>query len=222
MRLSHCPRSTLVLASAILICSPSLVGCVGLVANLLHVGWGNQVQAKYEGLEGQRVAVVCVSQSSMFGPTQAALDIAEEIQDYLRKEIVEIQVIDQQEMDQWMDEHDWNQIDYRELGQGVGAQKLIAVELSSFSLYEGKTLFKGRADIELVVFDLTQSGSDPVFEEIPPQIQYPVTTGQYTADTSEATFHRRFIDVIANQIARNFYAYDVADDFGRDPTSLGF
>jgi hypothetical protein len=201
---------------------PTMVGCVGIAAQLLHIGLGNMVQPKYEGLAEQRVAVVCVSQSSLFGPTTAAVEIAEQIERNLKSAIPTIHVIDQQQINAWTDEHDWNQIDFRELGQGVGAQKLVAIELNSFSLYEGKTLFKGRADVAITVYDLARASNEPVFEEVPPQIQYPITTGQYTADTTEETFRRRFIQVIAKRVARNFYAYEVAEDFGEDPTALGF
>ena len=218
----HCLSTRGALVLLVLILCPLLAGCVGMMANLMHVGWGNFVPPKYDGFAQQRVAVICVSQSSLFGPTAAAEEIAERVHDYLGARVAEIQMVQRQEIDRWIDENDWNDIDYRELGRGVGAQKLVAIELKSFSLYEGKTLFKGRADIELTVYDLTVPNGAVVYENQPPQIQYPLTAGQYTADSSEADFRRRFLDVIANQIARDFYKYDVAEDFGRDSTALGF
>ncbi len=200
----------------------SASGCIGLAAHLMHASFGNKVKPRYEGLAEQRVAVVCVSQSATFGPTAAAHEIARRVEKYLATNVEEIQIIDQQEIDSWMDSHEWNQIDYREVGQGVNAQKLIAIEIKSFSLYEGKTLFKGRCDLEFKVYDLTTPEASIVLEDIPPQVQYPLTSGMYTADTTEESFRRAFIDVIAVRVARNFYPYDVADDFGRDPTNLGF
>ncbi len=197
-------------------------GCVGIMAQLLHVGFGNKVKAKYDGFGEQKVAVICVSESSQFGPTKAAIEIAEEVQKNLELGILDIELIPQQEIDIWMDENNWNQIDYRELGQGIGAQKLLVIEMSSFSLYEGRTLFKGRCDLDLTVYDLTSPGSEPVFELIPPQIQFPITAGVYTADTSEEAFRRKFIGIISRRVARNFFNYDAADEYSQDPTALGF
>ncbi len=201
---------------------PTATGCVNLAAHLLHAGLGNRVKPRYTGLVGQRVAVVCIAQSATFGPTSAAHEVASRIEKYLSANVEEIQIIDQQTIDAWMDENEWNQIDYREVGQGINADKLIAVEIKSFSLFEGKTLFKGRSDVQVSVYDLTTPDTPVVFEEIPPQIQYPITSGLYTADTTEESFRRSFVDVIASRIARNFYDYDLTEDFGRDPTNLGF
>lgn len=214
-------RHALVAFTAVLLFL-SASGCVNLAAHLLHAGMGERVKPRYDGLKTQRVAVVCVSQSATFGPTAAAHEIAKRVEKYLAMNVEEIQIIDQQKIDAWMDENDWNQIDYREIGQGVDAQKLVAIEIKSYSLHEGNTLFKGRADIRVAVYDLTNAETPVVFEEIPPQIQYPITSGVYSADTTEEAFERGFIDVISSRVARDFYTYDLREDFGRDPTNLGF
>ncbi len=196
-------------------------GCVGLLANVLHAGMGNFVPARFEGLAGQKVAVICVSQSSSFGPSTAAEQIATAVEAYLRGNVEEVNIVPRQEIVDWMDRHDWNQIDYREVGQGVGAQVVVAIDLHNFSLYDGKTLFKGRADVELSVFDLTE-GDDIVYHDEPPTIEWPVTGGRHVADASESEFRRQFVDLIGSKIARQFYPFDAAEDFGRDATLLGF
>jgi hypothetical protein len=192
-----------------------------MLANMLHAGMGNFVPAQFEGLSGQRVAVICVSQSSSFGPSTAADEIADRVEAYLRGNADEVELVPRQEIVDWMDRHDWNQIDYREIGQGVNAHLVLAIDLHSFSLYEGKTLFKGRADVEVSVFDLTE-GEKLAFHNIPPTIEWPITGGRHVADTTEVAFRRQFVDLIGTKVARHFYPYDAAEDFGRDATLLGF
>ncbi len=197
-----------------------LVGCVGTLANLINAGWGNLVPARFTGLEERRVAVVCVSQSSLFGATNAAAEIGKRIQSLLQQRVPEIQLVEQQQIDDWIDKHDWNQIDYREVGQGVRADLLVAVDLTSFSIHEGKTLYRGKADVHVAVHDI--AAGRVVYEDVPPQMVFPVTAGMYTTEVSEEEFHRQFVDVVANRIARQFYEYEVTEEFGRDPTELGF
>lgn len=199
-------------------------GCIArFAATLMHAGMGNKVPPKYSGcaVPDRKIAIVCLTQSSSFGSTTAAESICENVIKYLRNHIEEINLVDQQEIDRWMDENDWNQIDYRELGQGVGADVLVAIDIRSFSLHEGKTLYKGRADVEITVYDLGLNGKI-VFEEAPPEIQYPVTAGFFTSEISESEFQKQFVDFVAYRIARNFYPYELSEDFGRDPSSVGF
>lgn len=197
-------------------------GCIArLAATLMHAGMGNKVPPKYEGLKERHVAVVCLSRSSSFGSTAAANAIAANVVKYLRNHVEDIQIVDQQEIDEWMDENDWNEIDYRELGQGVGADLLVAVDIHSFTLHEGKTLYKGRADLSTKVYDTFADGTI-VFEDSPPEIQYPITAGIFTSEISESEFQKQFVDFVAYRIARNFYPYELSEDFGRDPSSVGF
>lgn len=208
----------------VLLVVPGLIpcgGCIGLVANLIHAGLGNLVPAKYEGLKERRVAVVCVSKSALFGPSTAAQEIAHRVEKRLQDQVKGIQIIGQQKISDWIDREGWDEMDYRELGVGVDAQTVVGIDIISFSLREGHTLYKGRSDLEVRVFDMDQAGK-VVFQEILPQVQYPVIAGQYITDTNETQFRQRFLDVIAERIGQIFYAREVAQDFGRDSTSVDF
>jgi hypothetical protein len=177
------------------------------------------VPADYDGLAEHRVAVVCVDNGSSFGPRPVNEVIAQEVSDLLGKNVRNIQLVDQQTIGQWIDEHDWNQVDYLEVGRGVGAQKLVAIDLVSFSLHEGQTMYKGRAEVDISVYDLAAGGAK-VFHATTPEIQFPINGGQHTADTSERQFFNRFVNVVASRIARHFYPYDFKDDFASDPTMV--
>ena len=197
-------------------------GCIArFAANILNTSLGNMVPAKFEGLEKKRVAVVAVSGSSSFGTTTAAEMIARTVETKLRDNVTGIQIVDQQEIGDWMDRNDWNEVDYQEVGAAVGADLVVAIDLQSFSLYDGPTLFRGKSDVIITVYDVT-SGGAILFEESPPQILHPVASGLHVSgDTSEGDFRRRFIDYVSTRIARNFYAYDATTDFGQDALVLG-
>ncbi len=195
-------------------------GCVGLVANLMNVAHGNLVPAQFKGLEERRVAVVCVSNSEAFGPTSASVALSKQVGKLLEQNVREISLIDPQAVADWIDENGWDYMDYVALGKGVDAEMLVAIDLDGFSLHEGRTLYKGRAEVSITVYDLLQSGKE-VFATIPPQIQYPRNSGYHTTDLSEAAFRRQFLTIVSSQIARHFYAYDAKEDYARDVSLVG-
>jgi len=190
-----------------------------MLANLLHVGMGNRVPARCKGLKDRRVAVVCLSGSSSFGSTKAAGEIARSLERRLEKNVKGIEVISQQEIDDWRDRNEWNEIDYLELGRGVSAETVLAVNLGSFSLHDGPTLFKGRCDVEMTVYDLLNEGNI-VYDSTPTQVQFPINTGQHVTDTREREFRNKFIEVVASELSHYFYAYLLEEDYGRDAEML--
>jgi hypothetical protein len=202
-------------AGALLLVLAATTGC-GLVVNLIHASMGHVVPPDYEGLVAQRVAVVCVADSSSFGPRPISETIAQQVTQLLAQNVSEIQLIEQQEIEKWTDEHDWNQIDYLEIGHGVAAQKLVAIDLVSFSLHEGQTMYKGRAEVDVKVYDLATQGI--AYQSSPIEVQFPKNAGYHTTDITEREFQNRFVQMLSNQIARRFYSYEFQEDFARDPT----
>jgi hypothetical protein len=194
-------------------------GCVGTLANLIYTAHGNLVPARYTGLKDKRVAVVCVSNSEAFGPSYASRALASLVGKLLQENVADVTLIEQQKIADWIDRNDWDYLDYQAVGRGVDAEMVVAIDLDSFSLHEGKTLYKGRADVNVVVYDMTQGGKE-VFTYSPTQLQFPENAGHHTTDMSEEAFRRQFLNVIASRVARQFYAYDVKEDFARDASVI--
>ena len=207
-----------IVLAATLLGLATTTGCVGLVSNLIHAAKGNLVPPKYSGLEGKRVAVVCVSNSEAFGPSPIAPVLADSINKLLERNVKRVKTVDQQAIADWIDENDWDYLDYTSIGRAVGAESVVAVDLDSFSIYDDKTLYKGRADLRIVVYDV--EADKQVFASSPPQVQYPKNTGIHTTGLTEREFRRRFLGILANRIARHFYAYDVKEDFAQDTTLI--
>jgi hypothetical protein len=194
-------------------------GCIGTFANLMHVAQGNVVPPAFTGLKGKRVAVVCVSPSDAFGPAEATMVISRHVGKLISANVKDVQVVQPREIERWIDENDWDYLDYKMVGRGVKADLVVAIDLSSFSLHEGKTLYKGRADVQVKVYDLTEGGEE-VFAYQPSQIQYPENTGHHTTDMNEEAFRRQFLGIVASRIARQFYPYDTKEDFARDASVI--
>lgn len=201
--------------AALLLCG----GCVGTLANLMHAAQGNLVPARYAGLKGKRVAVVCVSDSQAFGPTAASIELQRRVTRLLSENVTEIQMVEAQEIADWIDRNDWDYVDYKEVGRGVDADMVVAIDLASFSLNEGLTLYKGRADVRVAVYDLENGGKE-VFVHNPTQIQFPQNSGHSTTEMSAEAFRRKFLSVLSGKVARQFYSYDVKEDFARDATLI--
>ena len=127
----------------------------------------------------------------------------------------------QQEISEWIDREGWDETDYRELGVGVAAQTVVGIDILSFSLHEGNTLYKGRCDVELNVFDMDQGG-EVVYSEVLPQVQDPVVLpGRHITDISEAEFRKQFLDTVAEKIAQTFYPHDRVTEFAPDAAYVG-
>lgn len=192
-----------------------LVGCVGLIANLMHVAGADLVPAAFPGLAERRVAVVCVSNSDFFGPTSTSSQLARRINRLLNEKVSKIDLVEQQQIEEWIDQNNWDSVDFRAIGKGVDAELVVAVNVESLSLHEGKTLYKGRADVEVVVYDMTQGGKE-VFSQSPRQVEYPGSSGVPTQEISERQFRQRYLDFVAGRVARHFHRFDLADDYALD------
>ena len=127
-------------------------------------------------------------------------------------------MVSNQRVDDWIDQHGWDMIDFVAIGRGVEADTVVAVDVDSFSLHDGATMFKGRANVHVVVYDM-QSGQE-VFAHSPPQLEFPTTAGIPATSTSEREFRKMFLDAVAGRIARNFYAFDINEDVAGDVVTL--
>lgn len=210
-------RGLTVLALCLLV---PVSGCVGLMAQMLYWSGSGQAKAAFDGLEKKRVAVICVSDSSSFGLGTDSLQLARTVAGILKENVKDIKVVRPDEIADWIDRHDWNEVDFVEVGRGVSADMVVAVELKSFSLYEGQTLYRGRANVKARVLDI-KAGGHEVFSRKLDEITFPSSGGYSTTDSTEAKFRAAFLQILADQISRLFYDHDMWDDYSSDPASIG-
>jgi len=194
---------------------PGTSGCAGLLTTLQWAGGKNLVPAEYDDLKGKRVAVVCVSDNSSYGTGSESLLLAREVSLILRANVKDIELVRADEIADWIDRKGWDEIDYREVGRGVKAERVVAVGLAGFSIREGASLYKGRADVSVSVYDMADGGHE-VFRKSVPEFGFPATGPYPAGDLSEVQFRRAFLNTLSQHVARYFYAYDVAEDYSRD------
>jgi hypothetical protein len=196
-------------------------GCIGLTAQLLYwVKGGHKIEAEYAGLQDQRVAVVCVSNDSSYGPNSVAAMLARTVSNILRQKVEGIEVVHQDEIADWRDTNDWNQMDYREIGRGVAADKIVALDVDALSLYQGRTLYKGRADLTVTVYDLADEGQ-VVFRRMIPEFSFPRNGARHTTEMSEPRFRALFVQVMSQHVSKYFCRYNLEEEFASDAAALG-
>jgi hypothetical protein len=191
-------------------------GCQSLLVTLAYMTNGGDSPAEFPGLKDKKVVVVCRPVASLqYRNAGVARELAQQIGGLLQTNLRKIKVIDQQKVAAWEDENTWNE--YREIGSALGAEMVVGVDLTAFSTYEGPTLYRGRANAAIKVYDLSKENSSKlVWEKTLPQAVYPPSVGIPTSDQPEAEFRREFVAVLADQIGRHFYAHDPHADIVQD------
>ena len=184
------PRITSGLRAGLLVLPLLLLattGC-GLSAQLLYwVQGGHKINAEFSGLEGRRVAVVCVSNDSSYGPSSVSSMLGRSVSRLLEENIDDIDIVHTDEIADWIDNHDWDEMDYREIGRGVKAEMVVAIDVDGLSLYEGRTLYKGRADVTVSVYELDED-EQVVFRRSIPEFMFPHNGARHATEMSESRF----------------------------------
>jgi hypothetical protein len=200
------------LAAATLVSSS---GCPAMLATGIYViQGGNMVPPECEALEGQRVVVMCRPPSSHeYRHAGASRAISKRVSELLVENVKGIDVVNPREVDNWVDESDWG--DFRELAEAVRADLVVHVELDTFDLYKGKTLYQGQADVNVTVYDMREKGKI-VWERRLGEVLYPMNSGIPAQDKPVQQFEREFVEVASEQIAINFYKHDPNTAFALD------
>jgi hypothetical protein len=193
-------------------------GCTPVLFTALYALKGNDIEAEFGGLKNKKVVVVCRSLAGLqYQDSRAAKELAQQINGMLKANVKKIKLVEQRKVDQWTDENTWDE--FAEVGKALDAELVVGVELEQFRLYQGQTLYQGRASVMVHVFDC-KKGGDPLYEKSVPQIIYPPNTCIQTSERPESQFRREFIHVIAEQTTRYFYGYDPYNDYARDNAAL--
>jgi hypothetical protein len=193
-------------------------GCT-LMATAMYVFQGANTRADFDGLRGKRVAVVCRPVTSLhFRDSSVSRDLAKQVGVLLEKNVPKVQLIDQREVFEWADENNWEE--YADIGKAVHADMVVGLDLEEFNLYQGQTLYQGKANLKLVVYDVAAGGKDPVFERNLPQAVFPPNSAIPAGEKPEAQFRRQFVGYLARQVAHYFYDHDATVDFANDSTAL--
>lgn len=183
------------------------LGCTKALVTAAYLIKGTNDPAEFDELKDKRVAVVCRSQVDL-GFEAAGVDkqLALAVGDLLRKNGRRIKVVDQREVDNWIDENAWQ--DFSDIGRALeDCDMVVGIDLLSFSLYQGQTLYQGNAEVKLIVCDMSHDGK-PAWEKSMNTVTYPLNNGRPAQDEPPAQFRRKYVDVLAKEISEHFYPHD--------------
>ncbi len=197
-----------------------LAGCKALIAYPLYLIKGDSIAAKYDELEGKRVAVICKSASAASeGPNSPESLIARQFSKILQERVSKIEIVPVEEVADWIDRNNWNEIDCVEVGRGVNADSVVLLDIEQFSLKDSSTLFKGRSTVTTKVYDIEQEGK-VVYDAPTYEFSYPENGGRHTTEMSDAAFQRQFTKKLSHHLAKDFFKYDRSEDYARDATLI--
>ena len=192
----------------VLFCIVASPGCSMLATGLWIID-PNDRAALYGGLKKSRVAVVCRPHSALaLQYFNADRDLAAAVTRKLRTHVKDIECVDAEEILDWKDANQLESL--AEFGKAMQADTVLVIDLEDFKLYQGKSMLQGNASAEVTVFDVSKD--NPVFSTEPLEVVYPPENGVpfdlANQKSAENRFRKKFIKVLADQISRNFYAYD--------------
>lgn len=189
-------------------------GCINQMAQLLYVIKGHQIPAKFQGLEGKRVAVICLSDASAYGPDTLTYTVAKHVSSKIANGLKDVDVIGQNKIENWLDQYGWDGDNVLALGEDVKADMVVVIEIGSYSIHEGATIFKGKADHSVTVYDIQKDGRTS-FAQGPDLFSFP-ENGRPVIQTTERQFEAFFLSRLTEHISRLFVPYDKMDAFADD------
>ncbi len=195
-------------------------GCVRLAANLVNAIQGNETPAEYNGFEEKRVAIVCNTDNGM-SVDYSASQLTGYVHMALNKNVKDIELVRTEEVERWLDAHGTAESDYVEIGKGVKADQLLAIDISGMKIRDGATLYRGQCDISVTVYDIADGGAI-VFKKQFPEFSFPKMGGPTTSDTTDAKFRSLFLTVLAAKVSGLFYPVDPTAEYALDATANSF
>jgi hypothetical protein len=175
-----------------------------------------RVEANFKGLEGKKVAVVCLDAHTLRQPGGDADALARALSKELAANVKDIKLVSEGKIADWMDNQRDDVVDFRDVGKGVKADMVIGVDLKSCGIYEpGGTTLRGRANVEGKVYDMSKP-HEPAYVIEEEQFTFPEHHEVHVTESAE-NFRKLFIQQMAHRLAKEFYSYDKMLDFNPDP-----
>ncbi len=191
-----------------------LPGCVGTAAQVMYVLFGHKVKAEFDEFKGKRVAVVTTADAPAYGPDTVSETLSRAVTMHLVKHVKKIDVVPQSQISSWMDSNGFGAPDPMALGKAVNADYVLMIELSDYSIHDGKTMYKGTSSHKVDVYNMTENGR-LVFTRGPNEFVFP-RDGRPSIESSERKFEAFYLTRLSDRIARLFYTYDSTEDAAID------
>ncbi len=189
-------------------------GCIGTAAQLMYVMFGHKTKAEFDEFKDKRVAVVTVADQASFGPDTLSETISRAVTMHLIKNVKKIDVVPQSQVADWMDTQSWGRPDHKALGESLKADYVMLIEISDYTIHDGRTLYKGHCNYKVDVFNIKDNGR-LVFSRGPNDFIFP-RDGRPAIESSERKFEAFYLARLSERIAKSFYTYDSTEDAALD------
>ncbi len=210
------PVRTPLLAVLLMTLSLATAGCSTL-GTLAYFVNPNDIAAEFDELAGKHVAVVCQPVVELqYSDAGSSRELAQLVGMNIERNLRRTEVIGQQEVARWMDENEF--LEYPELGKALDADLVIGIDLEDFRLYEGSTLYRGKASVHVKVYDFAEEKL--LFEKRLDDYAFPKDTAVPATDRTEQQFRGMFMQVLSSKIARIFYPHDSRTHFAEENLSF--
>ncbi len=192
-------------------------GCTDALVTAVYLIRGREVPGDYEGLKGKKVAVVCRPLVGLaYRDSHVAQDLSRAVGLLLKRNVKKIEIVDQGKVENWIDEHSWEE--YTQVGKAMKADMVVGIDLEQFNIYEGQTVYQGKARVSVKVYDCQKK--ELAFEKQLPQVVYPPNHVVSAAEVQESDFRKEFLGVLADYIGILFYRHDPYAHFAMDAMAL--
>lgn len=189
-------------------------GCIQQMAQLLYVIKGHKVPPKFAGLDGKQVAVVCVSDQSAYGPDTLTYTVSKYVSVKLAQGLKKSTVVSPAKIENWVDQNGWENSRVVDLGEALEADMVVVIEVGSYSIHEGATIYKGRSDLSVTVYDIEKNGQ-VAFVHGPEQHVFP-ESGRPAIQTPERQFETFYLARLTDHISKLFVEHDKLESFADD------
>ncbi|MEL7496760.1 MAG: hypothetical protein AAFN77_04075 [Planctomycetota bacterium] len=180
----------------------------------MYVLKGHETPPKFGMLKEKEVAIVCLSDVSAYGPDSLSYTITKLVTAKLMTSKEKINVVSPSEVEEFIDLNGWDESSVDTLGEAVGADYVLVVDISAYSIREGQTLYKGKSDIALKVFDVADEGRI-VFDNGPNEFVFP-ENGRPIMQTTDRQFEAFYLAQLTDYIAKSFITHDHLESFAAD------
>jgi len=196
-------------------------GCVvPFAANLMHAVGADMIPAEYQQLGEKKVAVITSTAGSQYSQDIVAREVNQRVAAILNEKVEEITLVTQDEIDQWRDVNGWDETDATKIAVGVGADKVISIEVADLRLREGATLFRGRSNVRVQAIDVATGKVE--YTRSLEDYTYPKLAGQDITETTESRFRKLYLSMVSQEIARSFHPYDLTDRYATDSKIVSY
>jgi hypothetical protein len=195
----------------------SIAGCQSIAFTVAYLFTGLDEPAECNKLKEKRVVVVCRQVASLqYVNGRVDQELAEQVAALLKKNVSKITVVEPRKVNEWMDENETGE-GFTEVGKAFKADMVVGIELERFSLLDNQSLYQGRASATVKLHDCK---TGEVMFRKSRQTVYPPHFPIQTSEMPERVFRERFIQVMAEQLGRYFFAHDPHEDIGLGTEAL--